>query len=261
MSSAHAFEVVLIERVPSPAARCSQPDLVDAGEAVQPRGEGPVGHPADAEDVACSLGGPLSDAGEGGHLPSLVATGARRDLRARMPAMSRSTSAPEALRTLRQRGSIALGIVAMSLGGLMAVLSVFSGEPVPDAHRGDAAAGRDRLGAVHPAVGGAHRRRRRAGEPVPPHQHPLVRTSRTSHRGGTSRSGRAARPTRRGRSRHTSSDRSGRASRATGRSASIPRRSTRRSPRRAPPCAAPASSSRRRWASTPSWSPRATPPR
>jgi hypothetical protein len=46
-----------------------------------------------------------------------------------MPAMSRSTSAPEALRTLRQRGSIALGIVAMSLGGLMAVLSVFSGEP------------------------------------------------------------------------------------------------------------------------------------
>jgi hypothetical protein len=46
-----------------------------------------------------------------------------------MPGMSRSTSAPEALRTLRQRGSIALGIVAMSLGGLMAVLSVFSGEP------------------------------------------------------------------------------------------------------------------------------------
>jgi hypothetical protein len=43
--------------------------------------------------------------------------------------MSRSTSAPEALRTLRQRGSIALGIVAMSLGGLMSVLSVFSGEP------------------------------------------------------------------------------------------------------------------------------------
>ena len=43
--------------------------------------------------------------------------------------MSRSTSAPEALRTLRQRGSVALGIVAMSLGGLMAVLSVFSGEP------------------------------------------------------------------------------------------------------------------------------------
>ena len=43
--------------------------------------------------------------------------------------MSRSTSAPEALRTLRQRGSIALGIVAMALGGLMAVLSVFSGEP------------------------------------------------------------------------------------------------------------------------------------
>jgi hypothetical protein len=43
--------------------------------------------------------------------------------------MSRSTSTPEALRTLRQRGSIGLGIVAMSLGGLMAVLSVFSGEP------------------------------------------------------------------------------------------------------------------------------------
>ena len=43
--------------------------------------------------------------------------------------MSRSTSAPEALRTLRQRGSIALGIVAMAVGGLMAVLSVFSGEP------------------------------------------------------------------------------------------------------------------------------------
>ncbi len=43
--------------------------------------------------------------------------------------MSRSTSAPEALRTLRQRGSVALGIVAIALGGLMAVLSVFSGEP------------------------------------------------------------------------------------------------------------------------------------
>lgn len=43
--------------------------------------------------------------------------------------MSRSTSAPEALRTLRQRGSVALGIVAIGLGGLMAVLSVFSGEP------------------------------------------------------------------------------------------------------------------------------------
>ena len=43
--------------------------------------------------------------------------------------MSRSTSAPEALRTLRQRGSVAMGIVAMCLGGLMAVLSVFSGEP------------------------------------------------------------------------------------------------------------------------------------
>ncbi len=43
--------------------------------------------------------------------------------------MSRSTSAPEALRTLRQRGSVALGIVAIALGGVMAVLSVFSGEP------------------------------------------------------------------------------------------------------------------------------------
>jgi hypothetical protein len=43
--------------------------------------------------------------------------------------MSRSTSAPEALRTLRSRGSMTLGIVAMALGGLMAVLSVFSGEP------------------------------------------------------------------------------------------------------------------------------------
>lgn len=43
--------------------------------------------------------------------------------------MSRPTSAPEALRTLRSRSSIALGIVAMAIGGLMAVLSVFSGEP------------------------------------------------------------------------------------------------------------------------------------
>ena len=43
--------------------------------------------------------------------------------------MSRPTSAPEALRTLRSRSSIALGIVAMAVGGLMAVLSVFSGEP------------------------------------------------------------------------------------------------------------------------------------
>jgi hypothetical protein len=43
--------------------------------------------------------------------------------------MSRATSAPEALRTLRQRGSVALGVVAMSLGGLMSVLSVFSGDP------------------------------------------------------------------------------------------------------------------------------------
>lgn len=43
--------------------------------------------------------------------------------------MSRSTSAPEALRTLRQRGSIAMGVVAICVGGVMAVLSVFSGEP------------------------------------------------------------------------------------------------------------------------------------
>jgi hypothetical protein len=43
--------------------------------------------------------------------------------------MSRSTSAPEALRTLRQRGSVAMGIIAMVVGGLMAVLSVFSGDP------------------------------------------------------------------------------------------------------------------------------------
>ncbi|HEY6743088.1 MAG TPA: PH domain-containing protein [Lapillicoccus sp.] len=43
--------------------------------------------------------------------------------------MSRPTSAPEALRTLRSRSSIALGIIAMAVGGLMAVLSMFSGEP------------------------------------------------------------------------------------------------------------------------------------
>ena len=42
--------------------------------------------------------------------------------------MSRSTSAPEALRTLRQRGSIAMGIIAMIVGGVMAALSVFSGD-------------------------------------------------------------------------------------------------------------------------------------
>jgi hypothetical protein len=42
--------------------------------------------------------------------------------------MSRSTSAPEALRTLRQRGSIAMGIIAMVVGGFMAVLSLFSGD-------------------------------------------------------------------------------------------------------------------------------------
>ena len=43
--------------------------------------------------------------------------------------MSRPTSAPEALRTLRSRSSTALGIVAIAIGGLMAVLSMFSGEP------------------------------------------------------------------------------------------------------------------------------------
>ena len=43
--------------------------------------------------------------------------------------MSRPTSAPEALRTLRSRSSIALGIITMAIGGLMAVLSMFSGEP------------------------------------------------------------------------------------------------------------------------------------
>lgn len=42
--------------------------------------------------------------------------------------MSRSTSAPEALRTLRQRGSVAMGIIAMIVGGVMAALSVFSGD-------------------------------------------------------------------------------------------------------------------------------------
>lgn len=43
--------------------------------------------------------------------------------------MARSTTAPEALRTLRQRGSVATGVIAMLLGGGMAVLSVFSGAP------------------------------------------------------------------------------------------------------------------------------------
>lgn len=42
--------------------------------------------------------------------------------------MARSTTAPEALRTLRQRGSVAMGIIAILLSGGMAVLSVFSGQ-------------------------------------------------------------------------------------------------------------------------------------
>lgn len=43
--------------------------------------------------------------------------------------MARSTTAPEALRTLRQRGSVAMGIIAMVLSAGMAALSVFSGQP------------------------------------------------------------------------------------------------------------------------------------
>ena len=43
--------------------------------------------------------------------------------------MPGSTTTPEALRTLRQRGSVAMGYVAMVLSGGMAVLSVFSAEP------------------------------------------------------------------------------------------------------------------------------------
>ncbi len=42
--------------------------------------------------------------------------------------MARPTTAPAALRTLRQRGSVAMGIVAMVLSGGMAVLSVVSGQ-------------------------------------------------------------------------------------------------------------------------------------
>jgi hypothetical protein len=42
--------------------------------------------------------------------------------------MARSTSAPDALRTLRQRGSVAMGIVAMVLSGGLALLSVISGQ-------------------------------------------------------------------------------------------------------------------------------------
>jgi hypothetical protein len=42
--------------------------------------------------------------------------------------MARSTTTPQALRTLRQRGSVAMGIIAMVLSGGMAVLSVVSGQ-------------------------------------------------------------------------------------------------------------------------------------
>ncbi len=42
--------------------------------------------------------------------------------------MARSTTAPQALRTLRQRGSVAMGVIAMVLSGGMAVLSVVSGQ-------------------------------------------------------------------------------------------------------------------------------------
>ena len=45
------------------------------------------------------------------------------------PRMSRPTTAPEALRTLRQRGSVAMGFVGMAMGLVMAVLSLVSGEP------------------------------------------------------------------------------------------------------------------------------------
>ncbi|MDQ2783257.1 MAG: PH domain-containing protein [Actinomycetota bacterium] len=43
--------------------------------------------------------------------------------------MTRPTTAPEALRTLRQRGSVAMGVIAVALGVVMAVLSALSGEP------------------------------------------------------------------------------------------------------------------------------------
>ena len=42
--------------------------------------------------------------------------------------MARSTTAPAALRTLRQRGSVAMGIIAMVLSGGMAVLALVSGQ-------------------------------------------------------------------------------------------------------------------------------------
>lgn len=42
--------------------------------------------------------------------------------------MASSTFAPEALRTLRQRGSVALGVVAMAFSLMLAVLSLISGE-------------------------------------------------------------------------------------------------------------------------------------
>jgi hypothetical protein len=38
--------------------------------------------------------------------------------------MARSTTAPQALRTLRQRGSVAMGVIAMVLSGGMALLSL-----------------------------------------------------------------------------------------------------------------------------------------
>lgn len=43
--------------------------------------------------------------------------------------MTRSTTAPEALRILRQRGSVAMGVIAIVLGLVMAVLSALSGQP------------------------------------------------------------------------------------------------------------------------------------
>lgn len=42
--------------------------------------------------------------------------------------MARSTTAPEPLRTLRQRGSVAMGIIAMVLTGGMALLSFVGGQ-------------------------------------------------------------------------------------------------------------------------------------
>ena len=67
MSIAHALAVVLIDRVARPAARASAPTWSTPGQAVQPGGQGPVGHPADAEDVARSVGG-----GGGAHRRSLA---------------------------------------------------------------------------------------------------------------------------------------------------------------------------------------------